>query len=414
MHAGALTVLVLLVACGTPTPPPGNGDNPPPGNGNNPPPDPNACTVVIDSNITIPSRLINSANACDYFVTGDIWVQSELTIDPGVVVVFDQDARLLITDAGSLSAVGTPDARIVLAGQLNVRGYWYGLCFGNNRESRLEYVDLLWAGKVWSGGSTVCRAAIGGVNRGAPVHIRHSVIAGSLTNGLDATRVPIGEFENNVFAANTEYGVRASPEVIHKLDVASDYLGISVDAPNGKPFIHISGLGTPDVAGEDEVAIWRNLNADYYLEDDFPYGRNIIVTGGQIGIEPGTRFVAASPRSDINFWDGTLLVAVGTPDAPIVFTGARETAGSWRGLSFSDSAGMFEHVEVRYGGSASGIYNGNIVVYGNPELFTTVRNSLIMGSETCGILDNALGGSAIRQMDNTFSDNQWDLCGVEE
>ncbi len=293
-----LVIMLVLVGCGAqpspPNGPPPNGDTPPPDEG---PVDPDTCAVVIDRDITIPTRLVKSARACDYLVVDDISVESSLFIDPGVVVIFDQDTRLSVTDSGSLTAVGTAEARIMLAGQLNVRGYWYGLCFGNNRESRLEYVDLLWAGKVWSGGSAVCRAAIGGVSgNGEPVHIRHSLVAGALTTGLDATRVPLGEFENNIFAANTEYGVRASPDIIHRLDHASDYLGTSVDAPNGKPYVYISGLGTPDVDGNDEVAIWHRLNADYYLEDDFPYGRNIIVSGGRVEIEGGTRFVAGASR----------------------------------------------------------------------------------------------------------------------
>lgn len=404
--AVCLVLALVMSACGgQPPPPPGSGDNPPPVD-NPPPTNPDTCAVVISGDITIPTRLDKTPNTCDYFVRGGtIRVRSELAIDPGVVQ-FEQDTRLMIDDAGSITAVGTPEARIRLEGQLAVKGSWYGLCFGTNRASRLEYVDILWAGKVWSGGSTACRAAIGGVSgNGEPVSVKHSLIAGAYTSGLDATRVPLGDFENNVFADNTEYGVLVSPENVHKLDAASDYLGASVGRPNGKPYVFFSGF----LKGDGSSVTWRKLNAPYYTGDEFPYGRNVIVDEPiTMTIEPGTRFEFGPDRS-LNFWDGASLNAIGTPEAPIVFTGKSQVAGSWEGLSFGEAgSSTLENVEVSYGG-ADGLFAGNIAVYGvYATALVTIRNSLITYSETCGILVSA---DVVEQSGNTFQNNAYgDVC----
>lgn len=221
----ALTV--VLAACGGTQAP--DGGQPQPGG---------ECAVTITEDITIPTRLANLGAGCDYRVNGDVRVTGELVIDPGTEVQFGQDSRLRIEDTGSIHAVGTEDQRIVMRGAVNTTGFWYGLCFSDNRVSRLERVDLLNAGKVWLGGTTVCRAAIGhGGGGGEPLSIVDTLVAGAQTTGLDATTLELGEFARNVFAANKEYGVRVSATNLARLDAASDYLGHSVGTPNSKAYV---------------------------------------------------------------------------------------------------------------------------------------------------------------------------------
>jgi hypothetical protein len=398
-----LSVLTLfLTACG------GSSSPNTPNNPNNPNTPDGECAVIVTEDITIPSLLVNSPAQCDYLFSGDLEVKSSLTVEPGTVVQFDQDARLSIDEAGSISAIGTAEERIVLEGRLEVQGFWYGLCFSDSRASRLEYVDLLWAGKVFTGGSSVCSASIGGVNgNGESVTIKNSFIAGSFTHGLDAQKVPLGEFANNIFANNAEYGVRVDPEQVHKLDAESDYLGTSVNAPNGKPYVYLSGF----LEGTGDTLIWRNLNAPYLAEEDFPYGTgkvniNEAVT---ITIEAGARF-EFGPQSAINLFDGATLQALGTAEAPIVFTGKKETPGAWDGLFFQDSKGVLEYAQVSYGGAEGGsvLANGNIILSGVNGSDLTLRNSTISHSATCGI---SLGeDSTFQNSDNTFSNNPTDIC----
>jgi hypothetical protein len=394
---------LLFVACG------GSSSPNTPNHPNNPNTPDGECAVVVAEDITIPSLLANSSAECDYLFSGDLDVKSSLTIEPGTVVQFDQDARLSIDEAGSISAVGTAEERIVLEGRLEVQGFWQGLCFGDSRESRLEYVDLLWAGKVRTGGSSVCSAAIGGVNgNGESVTIKNSLIAGSFTHGLDAQRVPLGEFTNNVFANNAEYGVRVDPDQVHKLDAESDYLGTSVNAPNGKPYVYLSGF----LEGAGDTLTWRKLNAPYLAEEDFPYGTgkvniNDAVT---ITIEAGARF-EFGPQSAINLFDGATLQTLGTAEAPVVFTGKEQTPGAWDGLFFQDSNGVLEHVQVSYGGAEGGsiLASGNIILSGVNGSDLTIRNSTISHSVTCGVtLDPER--SSLEAVNVTFADNAENIC----
>ena len=372
--------------------------------------DDGTCSLALYNDITIPTVLTNGPNECDYIVMNHIEVTSKLVVEPGVVIKFKQDTRLMIDDAGSITAVGTPDARIRFEGELAVKGFWYGFCFGTNRESRLEYVDILWGGKVWTGGSKVCRAAIGGVSsNGEPIHIKNTLIAGAYTTGLDAVKVRIGEFSNNVFADNEEYGVRVGPWQIHKLDTASDYLGSSIGKPNSIPYVFIGGYGY--LTGSEFV--WPNLNIPYYSGDDGLYSDHVSVNGNDyyttVVIEPGTRF-EFGPEGGIFFYDGAGLKAIGTSDNPIVFTGRNQTKGSWDSLTFSDAGpSTLDHVEISYGGADSSIYVGNVVAYGvySTDLIV-ITNSIISNSATCGITDTQ---DLVQQSNNTFSGNNWyDLC----
>lgn len=394
-YLAAKMSVFVLVACAGPaaTPPPPGGT-------------PRSCTYTLSEDITVPSLMENTPAACDYLVVGDIGVRSSLTVEPGVVVQFAQDARLMIDDTGSITALGTPDARIRLEGQVAVKGFWYGLCFGDNRASRLEYVDILWAGKVFTGGSHVCSAAIGGVNGdGEPVTIKHSLIAGAYTHGLDAQTVPLGEFENNIFADNTEYGVLVSPDQAHKLDTASDYLGASVGAPNGKPYVFFSGF----FKGDGRRVTWRNLNAPYLAEDFFPYDTGSVILDGPVTItvEPGARFEFGAGGA-LNLFDGPSLLALGTAAASVVFTGKEKTPGAWDGLLFQNAgASVLEHAEVSYGGAEGGslLASGNLIITGVDGSDVTVRNSLITHSATCGV--SVSDGSRLQESGNTYSNNAY-------
>src|SRR5690606_2202973 len=246
---------LLLAACGGPST--GGGDVPPPGG---------ECSVTITEDITIPTRLANLGAGCDYRVNGTVVIKGALVIDPGTEIQFGQDSRWRIEDTGSINAVGTADNRITLRGAVNTTGFWYGLCFGDNRASRLEWVDLLNAGKVWSGGSSVCRAAIGhSSGSGEPIAIVDTLVAGAQTTGLDATKLNLGEFARNVFAANLEYGVRVSAANASLLDGASDYAGTSVDAPNAKPYVYLSHAAMSDPG---KTHLWPRLNAPYFIGQD--------------------------------------------------------------------------------------------------------------------------------------------------
>lgn len=387
----------MVVACGGPRPP--EGGEPPSGE----------CAQTIGADITIPTRLANLGSGCDYLVAEYLNVTSELVIEAGTEVQFAQDSGWQFSQGGSLQAVGTEDQRIALRGVVNTTGYWYGLCFSDNRASRLEWVDLLNAGKVWLEGSTVCRAAIGGIaGGGEPLDVVDTLVAGSHTTGLDAVELNLGTFARNVFAANQEFGVRVSAGNLRQLDSASDYTGESVGAPNAKAYVYLSGtLADPGATHQ-----WPRLDAPYFVgEDVFGYHHNVIVNDAtNVEVGAGTRFVFG-PRGGINVWDFASFTAVGTEEEPVVFTGQVQKPGSWEGLSTIDGALHLEHTEVSWGG-ASGIYAGNVSIAGvDLAQDSYVLDSLIKGSETCGIFATEDAAPLVWVSEhNVYEDNAQDLC----
>ena len=73
-----------------------------------------------------------------------------LALEPGVTVVFGEEAWLDVEGNGVLSAVGTADAPITLKGAVEKPGYWDGVTFDDSpwEENRLEHVHIRHSGNV--------------------------------------------------------------------------------------------------------------------------------------------------------------------------------------------------------------------------------------------------------------------------
>lgn len=370
--------------------------------------DPTACRQVISTRITVPTTLTNGPEACDYLVSGNIRVTSALTIEAGTTVVFGQDSRWFFVDQGSIQAIGTEDEPIVLQGVESLPGYWYGLCFADNRASRLEYVALLNAGKVY--GLDSCRGAIGDVGAGEPISIVDSLIAGAHTTGLDATDLVLGDFARNVFAGNLEYGVRVSARNMAKLDSESDYLGNSVGRPNALPYVSISGTDLRENSGTHR---WPALGIPYYIGDTtHPYWRYVNLYGPNTTVEiaPGATFMFG-PGAGLNVYDDATLVGSGTAGAKIVFRGTDEVPGHWDGLNVGDSAITLDYAEISWGGQASG--SANLHIFGNKTTRqSSLGHMLIRGSGSCGIRIDEYTSPLVILANMTYSENaEGDECG---
>ncbi len=408
---------LLLIACSQPAGKDQDG-NPPPWN-------PAACREEITADITVNTTLSHGFGECDYYISNRsdgqsqiVRISADLMIDPGTVIIVDKDVILDIDAGGSINAIGTAEAPVILTGRSETPGYWYGLCFDANRESRLDHVNLLWAGKVWSGGSKVCDGAISGVTgSGEPVHITNSLVFGSDSSGVSAFGFELGEFSSNVLAGNRDYGLRVKAEYASRLDGSSDFSGITVgaDALNGRPYVFVSGL-----LNDGQSHTWRNLNAPYFTGDDYPFGSNIYGSdGSKLTIEPGTRHIFG-PEGSIFMTDGASFTANGTAEEPIIFAGEEAVAGYWEGLQFLNAeAVQLQHVEVSWGGYGDEfeLGAGNVVIWGESLPGGAELHEVILeGSSSCGL---NISSSLLEQVNGTeltFSGNAKQLCvdGVEQ
>ena len=337
-----------------------------------------ACAVELSGDLTVSSRFVNSPSECDYLITGLVSTENgQFTIEPGVVIRFAQDAILSVGDNASLDAVGTEGAPIRFEGFAPVKGYGKGLNIGpGSLVTRLEHVQFLNLGKEDTGAfGGLQNGAIDGLGGGGLI-MKNVTISGSVYDGATLRNIPILEFSNNTFTNNARYPVRVLADQVKLLDAGSDYLGVG--APNGRPYIDVDGVVTDGVS---ESGTWRKLNAPYYVSIA------LYINNGAVTLEPGVTVVFGDDAS-VNVQDTGALKAVGTPQAPILFTGEQDAQGYWEGISYFESPSrdnVLDHVEVRNGGSGS--YGaGNItLISAFEQSYAKVSNSVISGSGTWGI-----------------------------
>lgn len=402
-----LSAALLLSACGS------TSDSTP-GGPDSGTPDASACRVTVNADITTPTVLQNGPEECDYYfaVSQQYDVTEPLSIEPGTVLRFAEGSTLMVTDSGSLHAVGEPDQRIVFEGAEAVPGYWVGICFGNNSESRLEYVDLLAAGRITDYASSSCTGAIGGIHTASgskePVHLLNVRQYGSLANGLSAHSMRLGEFSNNAFAGNAAYGVSVQADQVQALDPASDYLGSSLGEPNVQPFVHVDGW----ISGEQEHH-WYPLGVPYRVEGFTPgYSFSLFIDGGaKLTLHPGVH-IYFDRGTGLNVWDDAVLSAVGTMQQPVVLTGVEESPGSWNGVSVMNAGLNLNNLHLSWGGSAEAGNSAGIHIYGDeldslPKVLNTVS---IQGSATCGIWISEHSFPLVQAQNVDVTGNHEDLC----
>jgi hypothetical protein len=152
-------------------------------------------------------------------------------------------------------------------------------------------------------------------------------------------------------------------------------------------------VGRPAQAAVLGSAIGGELTADTTLtQANRPYDAT------RINVRPGVT-LTVEPGVEIRFADlggleiyGTL-VAKGTAEEPILFTGATRQQGAWRGVWVEGSptniikGSVLEHVTVEYGGLASGYGASLGVRYAE----VSVRHSTFRGSARYGIYADTMG-----------------------
>lgn len=383
-HALALTASALLL-CGTVC---SNDDSPP------------ALTPSC-ADLNAMTRLEDQHDGVDYVVRdGCIWqVSGEVTIEPGVRLDFASGAGISIAgDANALKAIGTADKPIEMRGRAGTPGSWRGIYVeSNNVNNVFEHVEVRHGGGQ-SFNSNDDKANII-LYAGGRLSLKNSTVAESATYGLTAYDSGQLTFENNTFTSNTDAPLNLPARLAHTLDSASALTG------NGADHVRL-------LAGElDGEVTWRKLSVPYR-----PCAEGGIIAAGEgdgLTIEPGVRLEFGA-NGGLSFdADSAYLKAIGTAEAPIVFTGATEAPGAWRGLYFDSNNvnNMLDHVELAYAGADAFNSNGDkggIIVWSGARL--SVKNSTIRDLDAdCGI--NAPYDDESLTLDgNTFTNVTTDVC----
>lgn len=378
------------------------------------PVDPAVNPELLSSSINEELRLENivaESELPDYIVDGFLEVNADLIIDPGVCIVFTANSGLFINNNGSIQAIGASNEPIKFTGKSKSEGYWRGIQVrANDVRNELNHVIVEYAGSDYLAtyGTNVeinGGVAIEGVTGSyGSLKIHNSIIQKCIGYGLIVEQQGLlREFSRNTFAENSLAGIRIDADNTGALD------GESFFNANGLNGVEINASGSPthDLTADDT---WQALadGAVYRLAQSFDARATLTMMPGVIIEFEANQTIAF--KQDYSGPNDGIIIAKGTAEDPITFTGASKTAGYWQGLIVQSNSVLNEldHCIVEYGGSDE-IDGGmaNIILskdgaFNEPDLI--VSNTTIRHSAGCAIYVDPFGGN-ITTSDLTVSDN---------
>ncbi len=335
--------------------------------------------VVIDADINTPTTLVDLFDdplQPDYIVTRFIDVRADLTIEPGVVVYFNDHAGLRII-SGAFKALGTAEEPITLEGYENSAANWKGIIiYSNDPANEMKYVSIREAGSM-ADYETQIKAAItlaGTPVSGAALKLTNTSIEKSGGFGLFvAGQSTITAFADNYFAQNATSAVYAMANEIHKIDANTTFNGNGFD-----------GIETYGPLSHDAEVEWKKLNNAAYL-----ISNHLEITSG-LKIEPGA-FFRVRPQVTIEVKGNGYLKSVGTEAARITFTSIASTA-YWNGLLINSpmTSNKIAYTDISYAGLTKiggAQHEANIVV--GPSGKVVVENTSMKFGLGYGLVANS-------------------------
>lgn len=339
-------------------------------------------TIILNENISVDTKLSNvldDPSQPDYIVKKDIEVRADLTIEPGVVIFFEQDKSLQII-SGSIRAKGTSDNGIVLKGIGNTPAFWKGIAIYSNSEfNEMEYVTVKQAGSssLPEIGNKASVVLAGTQYSGAALKVSHTVFSESGGYGFYMEGMSeLNRFANNAFFNNTLSAAYIPARQLHKIDVVS--------------FSGTDGLETGGLIQDEGEVTWKKL-----VTGSYKVTSEIFIKTG-VTIEAGASFKIKTGYT-IQVGGNGYLNASGSESHPILFSSTSENS-YWNGLFFNSphQNNKLNYCEISNAGLnriADADHLANIVV--GHHGVVTIENSIIK---------NGLGyGLVTKQIDNINS-----------
>ncbi|MEM6523124.1 MAG: hypothetical protein AAF693_05015 [Bacteroidota bacterium] len=304
--------------------------------------------VLVDQDIVADTNWPDLGPGVDYVVRGFLDVDAALTVDPGVLVHFEQDGGLEVTSSGSLRAVGTASDSIIFTGATETPGFWRGLLFTDSDNNINEFTYC----RISYGGSNDLSGELGKANVGFGYFLNPSRIKfnNTLIRHADGKGIAMDHRTNGRFPEFGNNRISNNEEIAMIINVisAGDLEGTTEYSDNGTDAVEI--LSKNSTKSLENDATWPVLSngVPYQIEANIIVNADLILEAGAILEFGSDKFMRVDD-------DGSLL-AVGSMTDRIVFTGKTKTKGFWRGLYFEDSNNVINEltfVTIEYGGSSN-------------------------------------------------------------
>lgn len=329
----------------------------------------------------------------DYLVDCHIGIsQRKLIIKEGAILEFTENGRISIDryfddNSGAIIAKGTAEQPIIFRGTSSNKGHWRGIAiFTDNINNELDHVEISDAGRgeYTYGGQGALFSGNAGYYYGR-IKLTNSIISNSQGNGLNIAQ-PAGTtieglvITNNTFK-NNDLPIRASIHTMHVLKSSNTIIG------NDRNEIDV--LGSSNSTDNTLVdATWYNVGVPYVFTSN-------VYIDSKITVEPGTIFKfplkAGLSVGRVSGHQGTGggLIAKGTSEQPIVFTGVEKTNNFWKGIRIESAYPQNEisHAIIEYTGiissDPSAVYNVFVNMNGfSKEGFLKINNTTFRNSNT--------------------------------
>lgn len=335
--------------------------------------------ITINYNIETPTTW-HSQNT--YVVEGAVYVDANLTIEPGTVIKFKSGSSLTFgySENMTLTANGTAEKPIVFTSFSSnpAPGAWNGLWFYDNTlsNSSMSYCKVMYAGQN----------NFTGLNFDAKIKFNNCTVSDIEHDAIYST-VGFAEFNGNTIKDVGGHPIEIFCGGVHTLGINN-----SITAESGYG-IRVNG-GFLDGASP---ITWKKQTVPYYIVSLIRLDQNLT-------IDPGT---ILKFHSDGSMWvgsdDNATLNAIGTETEKIIFTSAATTPapGAWNGLFFYENVtgnSILKYCVVEYAGKGSD--NANITLSNVNGL--TIENCVIRKSSGYGVYSYF---STWNNINNTYEDN---------
>ena len=317
-----------------------------------------------------------------YVIEDGTWVNANLTIEPGTVIMFKSGAWLDVGDSESVTftANGTADEPIKFTAYANqpAVGAWEGLWFSSYTlpNSSMTFCIVEYAGQ----------GDYPAISMDKKITFNNNTVINAKKDGIYAHEGFV-EFNNNTISNIGTHAIETYCDALHTLGINN------VITCN-------TGYGILVRGGNMEAtsSTWKSQTVPYIIEDGIWVDQTLTIEAGTV-----IKFQATG-WMDFGSNNNATLIAIGTEENPIVFTSAAATPapGAWEGLYFSDATSsntVLEYCTVEYAGN--GTDNANIYLLNVSGV--TIENCTIQHSSGYGVF---VYESTWNNINNTFDNNE--------
>lgn len=334
--------------------------------------------------------LEDRVNGVDYIVSANLEVNANLTIKPGVTLMFKDNAGIKVNPQGSLTAIGANGNLILFTSEAGKRGSWNGInILSTNARNVISYC------KIEQGKNNII---VGDKSTVAEVEISNSEITTSAADGiLIAEGSKLHGFTGNKIHTNSAF-----PVSLHIADAAMLADGNQF-VNNGKEFIKVTAS-----APVNTPINLKKLSQSFLISGTIIARNNFnIAAGSRVYMDNNAKVIVDGENGRGSF------SAVGTAANPINIAAIYNGNGIWNNIEFVSSNSndnKIEYCTISGGGAPDGSHaDGMITVTNGVDGSTNIviRNSTIINSAAIGIYIQNHGSEYNSDIisGNTFSNN---------